>query len=297
MDNSELITAHKVLMVMLTITSILLVIKLYLYILTWSIAIFAYAMDTLYDFITDATALWATNKALEPPDADHPYGHGKFEAFARVFIGFLLIFTALEISIESIARMVSGARSLEIPSKVLNILTGLIIVYIIMAMTEYIFYKRTKIKVLEASMWHYFTDPFSTLIIMISLMASSQGMYIADPLAALLVCLILGYSGVKIIFETSPILMDAQIMDPEEIRRIIRKNFGSVVKDCHKIKTRTDGFQYYLECHILVDPNITVKEGHDIADKIEKVIRRSFPDKQFRDVIIHVEPYEEPHQD
>ncbi|MHA1616754.1 MAG: cation transporter [Candidatus Njordarchaeales archaeon] len=72
---NELLTARKVLVTTLIASSTLLGIKTYLYILTGSITVLAYMMDSLYDFINDAVSVWAINRALEPPDKDHPYGH------------------------------------------------------------------------------------------------------------------------------------------------------------------------------------------------------------------------------
>ncbi|MHA1616752.1 MAG: cation transporter dimerization domain-containing protein [Candidatus Njordarchaeales archaeon] len=70
--------------------------------------------------------------------------------------------------------------------------------------------------------------------------------------------------------------MDAQAIDPEIIKHRILQKFAPTVKDCHDIKTRTDGFGCYLELHVLVDPSITVREAHDVAEEIENYLKEFF---------------------
>ena len=98
-------------MILLTVTGVNLVIvgaKLFVYLTTLSIAALAYMLDTLIDITNDMVLFIALSRASKPPDADHPYGHGKYEAIGRVFVGCALIVTGLHVALEGIKRVMSG---------------------------------------------------------------------------------------------------------------------------------------------------------------------------------------------
>ncbi|MHA1616753.1 MAG: cation transporter [Candidatus Njordarchaeales archaeon] len=95
--------------------------------------------------------------------------------------------------------ILSEGRELEIAGITLNILLLLFLMYVLVALVDYIFYKRTRIKLLEASAWHYITDPLLTIVIvvMISVVVSMGGLYIVDPIIALVMCFVIGYGDFK----------------------------------------------------------------------------------------------------
>ncbi len=281
----------------LTMNAILIMIKGFLFIITSSLAILAYLTDSLIDLINDSVAYYATRKAMKPPDADHPYGHGKYEAFARVFISILLIFTALEIGFESVKSYLFGGYEVKISTQVYIITLILFFVYLGIAFTEYIIYKKTNIKILEASAWHYITDPLTTLLVIGMLIIYEKGIYMVDSIAAILICILIGYGGFRVLKETLFVLTDSVVIDPEIIKRIVLENFYPRVLDCHAIRTRSDGFGVYLECHLLVDPQISIRRAHQLAHEVEELLRKRFVNLRFHSIIIHVEPHEEPHSD
>jgi len=286
----DLLTAKKILFCVLSVNVIILLTKISLSIVTGSLVIFAYIMDSTLDILNDAIAVFAVKRAATPPDLDHPYGHGKYEALARVTISLMLGITIVGIVLESIDRFLIGAYEIRISQIVLNVLIVLLCAYVLISLIELYYAKRTGVSVLEASAWHYITDPMTTIIVLIALYMVSIGLWYLDIIGSLIICAMIGYGAYKIFREASEVLLDRAIIHPTELRRIVIEKFRPNVIDCHAIRSRTDGFGVYLDCHIVVKPGMTVEEAHELAHEVEDFIREYYRDKKFHGITIHIEP-------
>lgn len=282
--------ASRVILTILIANLIAIFLKLYLFLLTYSLAILAYLTDTFIDVMNDSIALIALRKAKKPADSDHPYGHGKYEALSRLIISIFVFITVFEIASQSIERILVGKIAVIVESNMLNFFFFFIIYYLSISTIELYFFKKTKIKLLEASLWHYMTDPLTTILVLVSLWLVSKGLFLMDLIASYAICGIIIYAAYKIFKESILILVDQAVLDHEKIRERILAKFSPIIKDCHAIKTRSDGFGVYLECHIITDPNLTVKEAHELAHKVERYIRDTYSDIDFKGLTIHIEP-------
>jgi len=282
--------AIKIIFIILLANIFIGVLKLYMFLITGSLAILAYLIDTFIDIMNDSIAFVALNKAMKPADIDHPYGHGKYEALSRLIISILVFITVFEIVSQSIERLIFSRTFIFINWNVLQLFLILILYYVLISGVELYSYKKTGIKLLEASLWHYVTDPLTTIIVFISLFLVSMGLYYLDIIASYLICVIILYAAYKIFRESALILVDQAVLDHEEIREKILSRFYPLIKDCHAIKTRSDGFGIYLDCHIIIDPNLTVEKAHELAHQVERYIKEIYQNKVFRGLTIHIEP-------
>jgi len=88
------------------------------------------------------------------------------------------------------------------------------------------------------------------------------------------------------------VLTDAARINPDEIRELVKSITG--VHECHEIRTRGKEDSVCIDLHVLVDPEITTRESHDVAHAVEAAIKKSFP--SVTDVVVHIEPYQEDSQ-
>ncbi len=290
MQSINFLTAIKVVSSILILNIIILGVKLYVFMSTSSLAVLAYVIDTFIDIMNDAIALIALNKAMKPADTDHPYGHGKYEALSRLIISILVFITVFEIATQSVERLIFSKTFITVDWNVLQLLLFLLFFYFVISGVELYFFRKTRIKLLEASLWHYITDPLTTILVFVSLLLISQGLYYLDVIASYMICAIIIYAAYNIFKESALILVDQAALDHEEVRNRILSRFYPQIKDCHAIKTRSDGFGIYLDCHIIIDPNLTVKEAHDLAHQVERYVKKVYPNKVFRALTIHIEP-------
>ena len=291
--SGNLAKAKIVIFIVLTFNLIIIGVKGFLFLITGSLTIFAYFIDSVLDVINDYIAIIAVRRASIPPDFDHPYGHGKYEALARLVISLFLIIVVLEIILESVKRVFWGRISLIITQEILLIVLGMFFFYIGIAGIEVIFSKKLGAKILEASAWHYITDPLTTLVVLVSLWLISVGYWYFDILASLAISAIITYGALRIFREASTVLLDRAVLETSELKKYVLEEFYPDVLDVHAIKSRTDGFGIYLECHIIVGGGMNIRDAHDLAHRVEDFIKRVYKDRKFHGILIHVEPVHE----
>ncbi|MBP6999466.1 MAG: cation transporter [Tepidiphilus sp.] len=245
------------------------------------------AMHTLADLSTDAMVSWAGRSAGAPPDAEHPYGHGRFETLASFILGLVLLgvgcgfLWAAGMKLQTLEH----APPIEIPALVMAVITLLA--------KEGMFhwlYRRgraLKAKVLEAAAWHARSDAASSLVVAIGIGGSLAGYRFLEPLAAALVGFMIASMGVRFAYRAVRELVDTGL-EPEEVARLtetIRTTPG--VEDLHQIRTRRMADRILVDAHIQVAPRLSVSEGHRVADTVFARLKARFPNLD--DALIHVD--------
>lgn len=259
--------------------------------LTNSVAIYSDGFHSLFDGISNIGGLIALSIASHPPDREHPYGHRKFETVFAIFIGVLMSLTAIEI-IRNVYESVVEARIPHTDKKAFIILIGTLIVNIFVSFYEKKKGRELKSEFLIADSAHTKVDIYITtgVIVSVSLAQLTQSHFI-DPLAGLVVGVFVAREAVLIIKESAHILADRTAIDGEKIASVVET--CSDVEVCKDVRTRGVAGQIFVDLKILVNPSISVSEAHDIAEKVEDLIKKEFPDVV--DVVIHVEPFKNGH--
>ncbi len=251
-------------------------------------ALIADGIHSLSDLATDFVVLYAARHSSRGADEAHPYGHGRFETIATVILGMALILVAAGITWDAIERLFHPERLLQ-PG-----LLALLVAFVSVVSKEWIFRytkrlaDRLRSPLLAANAWHSRTDAISSLIVIVGVAGSMAGLPYMDAIAAAGVGLFiarigwdLAWHGVRELADTG---LDAEQL--EEIRAII----GSVdgVRDMHSLRTRRVGADVLVDVHILVDPHLSVSEGHHIGEMVRTRLLRDH--EEVNDVLVHIDP-------
>lgn len=250
-----------------------------------SLAIYSDGFHSLFDGVSNIGGIIGIYLASRPPDREHPYGHRKYETIFAVFIGVLMGFTSLEILKGAYESLIKTKRP-ELDEKAFIILLFTIIINIFVFTYERKRGKQLKSEFLIADSSHTKIDIFITSGIILAIIFIKSGFYILDSFAGLIIGALVAREAFIILKESTDILIDKALLDSSEIERLVTT--CNDVQACEDIRTRGTAGQIFVDLKILVDSSISVKEGHDIAERVEEIIKKEFPDVV--DVVVHIEP-------
>lgn len=274
----------------LLVGGLVLGLKFIAYALTGSIALYSDALESIVNVATALAALMAVRLAAKPADDNHPYGHHKVEYFAAALEGSLIIGAAVLIMLEAYHALqtpravvlTGGALAVSVGASVLN---G---VWCWVLLREG---RRYRSPALVADGKHLLSDVVSSGGVVAGVvLAAATGWSILDPLLALAVALNIVISGAKVMMDSFSGLMDAAV--PEEtlatIRRVIDGHMAGAL-EAHDLRTRHAGRVTFIDFHLVVPGDWSVRHAHDICDILEEALEKAVPDAL---VTIHVEPEE-----
>lgn len=253
-------------------------------------ALVADAVESFTDVFSSIVVWRGLVVAAEPPDAEHPYGHGKAEPIAAAMVSTMLILAAIGITISAINAMVSGHQ--EAPR-----LFTLIVLIVVMLVKETLFRfvsgeaETVQSTAVKADAWHHRSDAISSLAaatgIAISLIGGKR-FEVADDIAAIVAAGIIAFNGWLMLRPSINELMDASARREvvERIRRIAATVDG--VEKVEKCLVRKTGHLYFVDMHIEVNPKMTVERAHAISHEVKNKILEKFP--AVKDVLVHIEP-------
>jgi cation diffusion facilitator family transporter len=263
-------------------------------VLAKSQGLIADGIHSLSDLVADFVVLFANHHSQKDADADHPYGHHRFETAASLVLGVLLLVVGL-------GMLWSAARKLEAPETVQTVhvialwvaggaLVGKELLFRYMLAVA----KRVKSSMLVANAWHARSDAASSLVVGVGIAGNLAGYPILDPIAALIVGFMVTKMGWEFGWDALHDLMDRAV-DEEEvaaIRQTLLETPG--VSDVHDVRTRKMGDMIVVDAHIEVDADITVEAGHDIAVAARaRVLQRH----RVLNLMTHVDPWRRPDLD
>lgn len=257
-----------------------------------SYALIADAIESTTDVFSSFLVLIGLKYSSKPPDDNHPYGHGKAEPLITFAVVGFLVISATVIAYESIEHI-------RTPHSVPESYT-LIVLAVIIVIKE-VFYRfvskkgeETKSTSLKADAWHHRSDAITSLMAFIGISIAifmGEGYETADDWAALFASGFILYNAYLILRPALGEVMDEHMHDEmiENIREISMTVEGVV--ETEKCYVRKTGMTFFVDLHIAVDAEITVKMGHDIAHEVKDRLLSEFP--EIADVLIHVEPDDE----
>ncbi|MGJ7459409.1 cation diffusion facilitator family transporter [Halomonas sp. MA07-2] len=280
--------AHKVTLIGAVIDFVVGVAKMVTGFMVGSAALVADGIHSFSDILTDVFVLAATHFGRQEPDSNHPYGHGRIETLATLWLGGVLIFVAGGIAWASVTRLVAG-EPIPAPG-----LWAIGIAVVALLAKEWIYRytmrvaKRVNSRLLEANAWHSRSDALSTVVVLVGLIAAQFGAGWMDAVAAIVVGVMVGQVGGRLLWESSQELIDTALPEPErqEMQALAERIPG--VRGVHDLRTRTLGSQAVLDLHIVVPPRVTVSEAHEIGNAVTRRLREAFP--VLADVTFHIDP-------
>jgi cation diffusion facilitator family transporter len=265
--------------------------KMFAWWITGSVALYSDALESTVNVVTAIAALWAIRISHMPADRDHQHGHHKAEYFSAVLEGVMIIVAALLI-MSQVLTTLAEPITIEQPWEGLAI-NGLAAVC--NAVWAFVLIRRgrsARSPALEADGHHLMTDVMTSVGVIAGLvLAVFTGWTVLDPLLAALVAINILVQGWKIMGESLSGLMDKAVSTEEHIRiRDIISLQSKGALEVHDLKTRIAGRATFIEFHLIVDGDMSVRESHVICDRIEEALRSEIPSVR---VTIHVEPDDE----
>ncbi len=254
-----------------------------------SYALIADAIESATDIFSSLLVLFGLKYANRPADKNHPYGHGRAEPLITFIVVGFLITSAIVIAYESIVNVSTP----HAPPKpwTLIFLGGLIIwkeISFRIVMRKAV---QSNSSSLKADAWHHRSDAITSVAAFIGIAIAvtlGEGYEAADDWAALFASVFILYNAYKIFRPALGEIMDEHLYDNvvANIREVAKDVNGIVATE--KCYVRKAGMQYHVDLHAIVDGNITVRHGHELAHNLQDRLRLEFP--EFGNILIHIEP-------
>ncbi|MXX78555.1 MAG: cation transporter [Gemmatimonadales bacterium] len=252
-----------------------------------SIAVLGDAAHSGVDAINNVVGLAAMRLAAAPPDAEHPYGHGKFETLAALAVAAFLSVTCFELIQSAFERLIRGGAPPDLEPAMLIVLLAALVVNGAVALGEARASRTLSSEILAADARHTASDVLVTAGVLAGLALTARtGWAAADAWLALAVALVVARSGYQIFRETIPVLVDERAVDPREIEGVASGVSG--VRAVTGVRSRGKSVGRFAELTIRVAPEETVVSAHEIADEVERRVAARIG---FTDVTVHVEPH------
>jgi cation diffusion facilitator family transporter len=250
-----------------------------------AIAISADGLHSLLDGGANVLGLISLAVSRKPPDADHPYGHRKFETFAALGIAVLLFGGCWEILSAAFQRL-RHPRALDVDATAYVILGATLIVNLCVVAYERRAGRRLQSELLLSDAAHTGSDVLATVLVIASIALGQLGIAWADVLVAAVVVALILWVGVGILRGTISILGDERRLDPAQVEDVAMAEPG--VLEVHNVRSRGAADDIHLDLHVLVHPTTPIAVAHAIGHRVEKRLRERWQD--LTDVVVHVEP-------
>jgi len=270
------------------VASTLVCLKVWAWLATGSIAMLGSLADSVLDLLASSMTLIAVRFALEPPDREHRFGHGKLEAIAGLVQSLIILGSAGFVGFEAVKRLLAPA-AIQAPG------VGTIVIVISLLLTvSLVIFQRAVVRqtasiAIGADAMHYKADILTNLAVLTAIGASSWfGWHRADPILGLVVVFVILSSVRAIVLQSLDVLLDRELpaASRKQILAIARRQAD--VLGVHDLRTRTSGTHDFIQFHVELAPELSLERVHDISDRVEQAVMESFPRAE---VIIHADPY------
>lgn len=257
---------------------------------TGTLSMIADGYHSLLDGAGNIVGLLALAVAHRPPDADHHYGHRKFEVVASVGISVFLFIAAAEILASSWSRLVGE----DDPAIFSPISVGIMILTMVvnLGVSRYEARRGRELSspFLLADARHTASDLYASASVLAALIGLRLGLPWVDPLAALIICGIVVHAGISILRWSLGVLADRALFAAGTIEAVALAL--PQVRSCPRVRTRGFADAVFVDLTVHLDPDLTLRQAHDICDGVEHRIRARFP--EVTDVVVHPEPADGP---
>ena len=266
--------------------------KLVIGLLSGSLGILSEALHSGLDMVAAIITYFSVRVSDKPADREHNYGHGKVENLSALIETILLLVTCVWIISEAIHRLTSGKTDIDVSVWSYVVVIFSIVIDYTRSRALYRVAKKHNSQALEADALHFSTDIWSSTVVLFGLLAYQfLGWHKADSIAALLVAVIVLYVSYQLGRSAIDVLLDKSPVNTTKIVSATLKEFPEVLK-FHGLKARTAGADTFIKFNVHFDPDLSLREVHEVCDKIELEIKKKVVRSE---VYIHAEPEEISH--
>lgn len=271
----------------LAVTLLLITIKSVAWFLTGSVALLSSLADSFLDVMASLVTLFAVRKAQVPADHDHRFGHGKAEPLAALAQSAFIMGSAVLLVYESGDRLFHPAPIMQAEIGIIVSVVAIVVTLGLVLFQSWVV-RRTGSIAIDANSLNYKGDLLLNAAVIAALVLSSQyGWLHADPIFALGIAAFLAINAWKILRNAIDILMDKELPDADRERILEIANKHPHARRAHDLRTRNDGQTSFIQLHLEMDPTISLMDAHKIADDVEAMIGKAFPNAE---IIIHQDP-------
>lgn len=252
---------------------------------TQSLAMQADGLHSFFDGLSNVVGLLGLWLASPLPDANHPYGHKKFETLAAGAIGGFLVITCFYLLWKAFRSW-----TMDLHPQVTTI--SFMIMFITMGINIFVTKwerkkgKELKSDILKADSYHTASDVLTSLAVLAGLFAIQAGYPFIDPLVAIVIAGVIAWTAIIVLRDVLSSLTDRIRLDPQDIRTAVMTIPG--ILDCHEIRTRGLARHVFVDLSIHVEPTWSVEQAHTLATRVESFLMNHFD--PIEDVVVHIEP-------
>jgi cation diffusion facilitator family transporter len=285
-------TGRRLALVSVAVGTLLAIVKIIVGLLAHSTALVSDGFESGADVVSSGIVFFGLVLASRPPDQNHPYGHGRYETLAGLAVGGLLLLTGVGIFWRSFETL---DRSQPPQAFALYPLAVAALVKTVLAATKKRIGRRLGSSALEADAWHDITDLLSTAVALCAIGLALHDpirLGAADHVGGMVIGLIVVFVAIRLVWNTVAFLTDT--MPGHELMEQIRPVALTIpgAKDIEKCYARRTGLKYHVDLHLEVDPELTVRQSHSIAEQVRIAVRGRL--SWVADVLVHVEPWPGP---
>jgi cation diffusion facilitator family transporter len=251
-----------------------------------AISILSDGFHSLTDAASNVVGLIGVRAAKRPPDADHPYGHRKYETVAAAAVTAFLLLVMIEVLRNAFNHLTGRAELPQISVASFAVMAITVGVNLFVISYESREAERLASEVLLADAMQTRGDVWTSVTVIAALVGARSGVPILDPLAALVVAAFIGHAGYQIARATTGILSDRIVIADADLERVVMGVPG--VLGCHRIRTRGSADHVFLDLHVWLPPDMRLTEAHDLSHVVKDRLMARYP--QIADAVIHIEP-------
>lgn len=252
---------------------------------TGALALMADALHSGLDASSNIVGIAGITLAARPADAEHPYGHRRFEAVAALIIGFLIAAGMFEIAKGAYQALI-GESQPQVNWIHIAVVAATILINLVISTTESRQGQRLRSSILKADAAHTLSDALGAGVVVASMLGAKYQVPYADVTGAVVVMLLIGRVAWQIISTNLGALVDHVQLDPDKVSQVACSVAG--VHLVHKIRTRGSIDHVHMDLHVHLDSMLPLHEAHEITHQVQEALRDAFP--QVQDVVIHTEP-------
>lgn len=254
---------------------------------TGSTAMLGSLADTALDLVASLATLAGVWVAAQPDDENHRFGHGKAEALAAMFQVVLISISAISLAFRAVDQWIAGARPQEAEGGIVVSMIAMAATLGLLAWQRYVI-RKTKSLAISTDHVHYQSDLFLNLAVIAALALDQYaGIAGADPFFGLAIALWLGRGAWGASQQAIEQLMDHEW--PEERRQAFLEVVARhpEIKGLHDLRTRTSGDRDFVQFHLAINGEMTVRQAHVVMDEVEAILKKEFPGVE---ILIHPDP-------
>lgn len=272
--------------------TLLIILKLFVGIISGSVAVLASAIDSVLDLIVSAFNYFAITKSEQPANQKFNYGKGKIEALAGVIEGTIITVSGLFIFYEAIRKTINQHEITHLDISIGVMLASLLITLVLLGFLNHVA-KKTGSMVVKSDALHYKTDVLSNGAVLASLViVHVTNWHLIDTIMGIIIAVYIIHSAYQIIKDGVYILLDASLDEEvvEQIKSIIVAE--KEISDFHYLKTRKSANTNFVDVHLVFSPGISLLRAHHAGDRIEEKIKALIPNETWV-INAHLDPYDD----